>query len=135
MADNLHFDVTINASGLRRLAARSPQDKRRVLSSFGDRWINQARLLFTNTVKRPVQVRRGGRARTVYRSLPGYPPSIDTGTLRNSLNRVFPDDNTVELRGMEYGLYLDRDKDRPWISEASKQAMSGLEKIWREALQ
>ncbi|MCY4247483.1 MAG: hypothetical protein OXE95_07915 [Chloroflexi bacterium] len=134
MADNLHFEVAIDTGELRRIASRSPQMRRKVLSSFGDRWINQARLLFTNTVKAPARVSRGGNRRTVYRSLPGFPPSIDTGTLRDSLNMIFPDDNTVELRGAEYGLYLDRDKNRPWIGKASEQAMSGLEAIWRSAL-
>ena len=56
-------------------------------------------------------------------SIPGYPPAVDKGILINSLGHRKGGRLSRSIHGAEHGLYLDRDKNRPFIEPAIKKVI------------
>ena len=102
--------VEIRDGELRRRISRGPELAGDFLDSVADAIVSEWKQSMQQTQK-------GNTGR----SLPGHPPAIDLSNLINSLHHE-ANGNDREFRGADYGLYLDQEKDRPFIE-------SGLEAV------
>ena len=112
--------VEIRDDELRRRISRGPELAGDFLDSVADAIVSEWKQSMQQTAKRSQPVKRKGSG-SHRPSLPGHPPAIDLGNLINSLHHE-TSGNDREFRGADYGLYLDQEKDRPFIE-------SGLEAV------
>lgn len=109
--------IRIDTAGFRRVLAQEPGRVATWLDGVAEQMITEMRLsMGTSPAGRRYE---RGRGRTHVASQPGYPPNVDTGTLRASLRWVRDGQfKRILTDGVEYGLALEDGvgmKPRPWM--------------------
>ena len=134
------IELRIDDRKLRERIANSPAHAKQFLSAASEQVLTEWKLLMQRTSKGGKGKLRTKSGKMHFPSLPGNPPAIDYGNLINSLHH----ENTVQggmgnphtigtprgpqvsesealFYGAEYGLYLDQDKNRPFIEKGLMQ--------------
>lgn len=126
------MDFDVDLSGLERVLRDQPGAMRRAGDMASEAMIGDMKLSMGTS---PPGRSYKRRSRVHIASQPGYPPNVDTGALRASLKweRSGPGEWTLS-DGVEYGQYLELQKNRPFISPVFVAYRNKLAGIVRKAL-
>ena len=118
---SLKMSFQVDTSGIDDLLTKHPQNKRRFMDAVAERAVALMDLSF-NTSPDGLSYPRGS-GRTHVASQAGFPPNVDSGTLRDSLRWERSGDDR-EIHGAEYALYLEdsTELNRPFIGPAIEEA-------------
>jgi len=131
-------EMHIDTRGMKDLMANLPGAVGAFLDAEAETAVTEMKLSFNTSPGGRTYYRRGVMH---IASQPGFPPNIDTGTLRNSL-QWFPagnEANAREIRGVDYGLELEygtaRFGARPFIAPVLERLSRDVKDRLRAALE
>lgn len=113
-------EVRIDLSGIERLLRDEPEKVETWLDGFAESMVTEIKLSFNTSPPGQTYV-RGNVVHVA--SQEGYPPSVDTGTLMNSIRWEDAGKLTRHIMdGVEYGIYLEEGTEnmgpRPFMEPA-----------------
>lgn len=117
-------NVQLDLSGIKRIKQVSRDRAETWLDGFTEDLVSRIKLSFGTSP--PGESYTRGNV-THIASVPGFPPNVDTGTLRASMR--WEKTGTLErhiMDGVEYGIYLEDVHARPFMAPAFAEAQKRI---------
>jgi hypothetical protein len=125
------FTVKLDTSIMDKIIREMPDRVGEFLDQEAEMVVNDIKLSFGDSPSGEVYHRRGLKIHIA--SVEGYPPNVDTGALRASIEWEEVNDSTREIRdGVEYGEYMEFGTEtvapRPWLGPAMERERRQIKK-------
>lgn len=129
-------EIRLDMSGIEKLLREEPGKVSRWLDGLAEGIVTDAKLSM-GTSPPGATYQRGGVSHTA--SAPGYPPNVDTGSLRNSLHWEATGEHERTISdGVEHGIMMEEGTEnilpRPFMRPAFDQAREVMERDAKSGL-